>query len=160
MTVENPYRQSTMAEDNVTNWKMSNKVTDGRKAVSSVSISSSVDRPSNSCVFFSRRFMDRECRKSMQLGAKLQNSLFANRTSDTLRSVPLRPLISGSESLILFQTGQTRCHAKRYEKFESDLKRYDKKIETAPYFTLCVPSLPLHNMYLWQGSRSLACYGT
>jgi hypothetical protein len=39
MTVENPYRQSRTAEDNVTSWKTSNKVTDGRYAVSSVSIS-------------------------------------------------------------------------------------------------------------------------
>ena len=38
MTVENPYRQSNTAENNVNNWKSSNKVTDGRHAVSSVSI--------------------------------------------------------------------------------------------------------------------------
>lgn len=39
MSVENPYRQSKTAEVNVNSWKMSNKVTDGRSAVSSVSIS-------------------------------------------------------------------------------------------------------------------------
>lgn len=72
----------------------------------------------------------------MQLGAKLQNSLLANRTSVMLRSVPLSHLISESESLILFRAGQTCRHAKRYEKFEGDLERYDKKIE-ALHFTPC-----------------------
>ncbi|KIM43735.1 hypothetical protein M413DRAFT_26047 [Hebeloma cylindrosporum] len=38
MTVENPYRQSNTAETNVARWKSSNKVVDGRYAVSSVSI--------------------------------------------------------------------------------------------------------------------------
>jgi hypothetical protein len=83
----------------------------------------------------------------MQLGAKLQNSLLANRTSVTLRSVPLSPLISESESLILFRTGQTCCYAKRYEKFESNLKRYDKKIEASHF----APLRPIHlhnNIYL------------